>query len=175
MNGHEGVVHSVNFIRGGAEVVSGGDDKVVRIWDVQSQTQTGLPLKGHSRAVKSIARNGDGNQLVSGSADESLWIWDMQTRQPIGKPILGQGGGWVKSVAYSPDGAKLAVAYDYNNVVVWPGPKVWPDLLCAKLSLNMTRKEWREHVSTDIEYIPQCPDLPIPSDEPEQQSPSNGD
>lgn len=36
--------------------------------------------------------------------------------------------------------------------------------LCAKLPRNMTRKEWREWISPDIDYVVQCPGLPVPAD-----------
>ncbi len=45
-------------------------------------------------------------------------------------------------------------------------PKAWPDELCAKLTRNMSRKQWREWVSADIPYTCQCPGLPIPPDDP---------
>jgi hypothetical protein len=53
-----------------------------------------------------------------------------------------------------------------NTLRLWPAPKIWPNLLCAKITRNMTRKEWREHVSPDIPYTCQCPGLPIPPDNP---------
>ncbi|MFA5923508.1 MAG: hypothetical protein WC856_19830 [Methylococcaceae bacterium] len=31
----------------------------------------------------------------------------------------------------------------------------------------MSHKEWHEWVSPDIDYIEQCPDLPVPPDEPQ--------
>jgi hypothetical protein len=33
--------------------------------------------------------------------------------------------------------------------------------LCAKLSTNMSRREWREWVSPDIGYVAGCPGLPV--------------
>jgi hypothetical protein len=39
-----------------------------------------------------------------------------------------------------------------------------PDMLCAKLTTNMSRKQWREWVSPDIDYIKTCPDLPVAPD-----------
>ena len=45
-----------------------------------------------------------------------------------------------------------------------PAPNAWPDELCAKLTRNMSRKQWREWVSPDIDYLEQCPGLPIPED-----------
>jgi hypothetical protein len=36
--------------------------------------------------------------------------------------------------------------------------------LCAKLTNNMSLKEWRDRVSPDIDYIEACPGLPIAPD-----------
>ena len=42
--------------------------------------------------------------------------------------------------------------------------EAWANQLCAKLPRNMSRKEWREWVSPEIEYVAQCPGKPIPAD-----------
>jgi hypothetical protein len=42
------------------------------------------------------------------------------------------------------------------------GPSPWPRLLCAKLTRNMSREEWRSWVSPEIDYVCQCPGLPVP-------------
>jgi hypothetical protein len=39
-----------------------------------------------------------------------------------------------------------------------------PDMLCDKLTTNMSHKQWREWVSPDIEYIKACPSLPVAPD-----------
>jgi hypothetical protein len=48
--------------------------------------------------------------------------------------------------------------------------RLWPSdarrELCAKLTSNMSRKQWREWVSPDIPYMKICEGLPIPPDEP---------
>ena len=33
--------------------------------------------------------------------------------------------------------------------------------LCAKLYTNMSRKQWQDWVSPDIDYVEACPGLPI--------------
>ena len=38
------------------------------------------------------------------------------------------------------------------------------------LTATVSHKEWRDWVSPDIEYIEQCPGLPIPPDDPEAKA-----
>jgi hypothetical protein len=45
--------------------------------------------------------------------------------------------------------------------------QAWPDVLCKKLTRNMSHKECGEWVSPEIDYIVQCPGLPSPPDEPD--------
>ena len=52
-------------------------DKIIRIWDTQTQTLLGA-LQGHSESVYSIAFSPDGKQVVSGSLDRTLMLWDVE-------------------------------------------------------------------------------------------------
>ena len=36
--------------------------------------------------------------------------------------------------------------------------------LCARLTTNMSHKQWRDWVSPEIDYIKVCPDLPVAPD-----------
>ena len=76
----------------------------------------------------------------------------------------------VNSVAFSPDGRRIFSGSGDTTLRVWPAPVVWPDELCAKLTRNMSRKQWREWVSPQIDDTCQCPGLPIAPDDPESVS-----
>jgi WD40 repeat protein len=126
---------------------------------------SGAGLVGHTAGVSSVAFSPDGQRIVSGSDDKSVRVWDAATGQPLGDPLTGHTGT-VSSVAFSPDGHRIASGSKDKTVRLWP---TYPDpasALCAKLTTNMSRQQWRGWVSPDIGYIKVCPDLPIAPDAP---------
>ena len=164
LEGHEQQVTRVAFSPDGSRIVSGSWDRTVRLWDANSGQPIGAPFEGHKQLVTSVAFSPDGGRIVSGSWDRTVRLWDANSGQPIGAPLDGHEQH-VTSVAFSPDGSP--VSGDGNGtLLLWPSPKIWPDELCKKLTRNMSRKQWREWLSPEIDYVELCPGLPIPPDEP---------
>jgi hypothetical protein len=76
--GHRDTVRSVAFSVDGSRIVSGSDDKTIKIWD----SITGSVINtftGHSSSVYSVAFSVDGSRIVSGSHDNTIKIWDSIT------------------------------------------------------------------------------------------------
>ena len=134
----------------------------MRVWDVATGQPVGPPLTGHTRPVSSVAFSPDGTRIASGSWDATVRVWDAATGQPVGEPLAGHAN-YVSSVAFSPGGERIISGGFNRTVRVWPG---YADAaaVCAKLTINMSRQQWRDWVSPDIDYIETCPGLPIPAD-----------
>jgi len=80
LSGHTSYVRSLAFSLDGALLVSGSDDKTVKLWDVQ----TGGVVKtfhGHTLVVCSVSISADNTMIASGSADKTIRLWDIRKGQ----------------------------------------------------------------------------------------------
>ena len=150
-----------------------GEFGILRVRDAitgRARTQ----MKGHSGSVAAVVLNQDGTRIVSGANDGMARLPpDSSTGQPIGLPWRGHTG-LVNSVAFNADETRIISGSEDATIRFWPAPKGYADELCAKLTTNLSRPQWRELVSADIGYRLQCPGLPIsPGDHPLSRPPSN--
>jgi WD40 repeat protein len=165
MTGHMGAVMSVAFSPDGRRIVSGSTDRTVRLWDVDTHQQIGNPMTGHMDTVTNVAFSPEGQRVISDSDDHTVRLWDAETVRPIGEPMTSHAT-LALGVAFSPDGHPVVPSNADRTRQLWPAPALvtWPDMVCSKLTTNMSHRQWREWISPDIDYIKVCPDLPVAPD-----------
>jgi WD40 repeat protein len=123
MSGHTGAVTSVAYSADGKHVLSGGEDKTLKLWDAATGKEV-RTFTGHRGGVTSVAFNPDGNTALSGSSDSTLRLWEVASGREL---HATENLGWkIASVAFSPDGQLAATAADDNQVQLWQLPGVQP-------------------------------------------------
>ena len=117
--GHTGEVLTVAVSADGALALSGGSDRLVKVWDLAAGKEL-RTLTGHRAAVKSVAVARDGKIAVSASADGSMILWDVESGEKL---HVSDGLGWsINSVAFLPDGSSLVSGGDDNQIKLWTVP-----------------------------------------------------
>jgi WD40 repeat protein len=118
-------------------LVAGGDDQVVRVWDVTTGKRIHA-LLGHTDIISSVAFSADGEIVASASLDKTIRLWsattgkllhiltDKVTQSEISnaaknswhgliKLLQGPTGG-IMCIAFSPD-SKTLVSGDMNHMI----------------------------------------------------------
>src|SRR5205814_1158157 len=75
--GHLGSVKAVTFSPDGQRLLSGSDDKSMRLWDVESGKQVSQFQTPGMTTVSGVAFSRDGKKAVSGSYDSIVRLWSL--------------------------------------------------------------------------------------------------
>jgi len=80
---HTRIVRSIHFSNDNKRILTGGQDKVLRVFDLgKPETEPSLTLEGHTNTIKvALWLKSDDNLLVSGGQDAVLRLWDIRTKK----------------------------------------------------------------------------------------------
>lgn len=115
---HESDVFAVAFSPNGKLVASSSDDRMVRVWDVETGEQNAQYELDNDAGV-SLAFSPDGKYLALGTQAGASMALSLGTKD---LPLVWEGtssDGTILSVAYSPDGTRI-ITGGYNvPVTIW--------------------------------------------------------
>lgn len=74
--GHKESVYALAMNDTGSLLVSGGTEKVVRVWDPRNGSKT-MKLKGHTDNIRALLLDSTGRLCLSGSSDSMIRLWDL--------------------------------------------------------------------------------------------------
>jgi len=114
LSGHTSLVRDLNLLNDGNTLLSGSDDKTIRMWDL-GESKCLRVFNGHTHSANKILLF-NANTLVSASDDHTIKFWNMENGQCV-KTLTGHGG-WVIYISILPDGTLLSCGAD-KTIKLW--------------------------------------------------------
>ncbi len=105
--GHDKAVTGLAVTSDGKFLVTSGEDKTVRVWDVTSGKSL-RSFQGHMTKATAVAVRGDGRQVASASDDGAVRVWDLNTTDEHRALTESKESLW--AVAIAPNGKRVASA-----------------------------------------------------------------
>jgi WD40 repeat protein len=149
--GHSGGPTCLAFSADSRRLITGGRDKAVRVWDVETAREICAFLHGHDNDVKSVALSGDGRLAASTNdppgtiearqsgkykpSPGAVKVWDVATG---GERLTLKHPGPIEKIGLSPDG-RLLITTGWGSAILWDmqtgkeiremtGPGTWASL-----------------------------------------------
>ncbi|KAI6091204.1 WD40 repeat-like protein [Hypoxylon rubiginosum] len=115
VDGGDAYVRSVSFSPDGVYLITGDEERVIRVWNIETQTIRNV-FEGHEQDICSLDCAPNGRIIASGSTDKTIRLWDME--QNINTRVF-EAGSEVMTVAISPDGDLVACGCKDNTAHIW--------------------------------------------------------
>ena len=107
LTGHLNGITALAFSPDGNTLASGSMDGTVRFWQTETGTLLANRITGHTQSMKAATFFDNSSTLASVAFNGVITFWDVETSQ---KTTIQDAGArdWFPTLAFSPDGAKLA-------------------------------------------------------------------
>jgi WD40 repeat protein len=109
-------IWSIAFSPNGQAIASGGDEQIIRLWNVETG-QCYQTLEGHTHRVSSVTFSTDGRILASGGEDQTVRLWEPRTGKLL--KILDGHIKQVWFVRFSPDARLVASGSEDQTIKLW--------------------------------------------------------
>eukprot|EP01112_Ceratiomyxa_fruticulosa_P020918 TRINITY_DN725_c0_g1_i1.p1 TRINITY_DN725_c0_g1~~TRINITY_DN725_c0_g1_i1.p1 ORF type:complete len:318 (+),score=68.18 TRINITY_DN725_c0_g1_i1:565-1518(+) len=119
---HLRIVKTTEFSKDDRKIITGGQDKILRIFDLEKADDPQL-LEGHQGAVKTALWASHNENLVfSGGADEVIRVWDLRTKTQANSCMAKAP---ITSMELSRDGKTLTTTAG-REITFWDAPTMQP-------------------------------------------------
>lgn len=118
---HEGGASSVAFTPDGTKLVSGGADKLARVWNAADAASVAT-LSGAADVITDLAVSKDAAFVAASSADKSVHVWKLPAAvaaQPVAVEASLAHDSPLRTVDFGGDASRLVTAGEDGVVQVW--------------------------------------------------------
>lgn len=121
--GHTEGVRAVAFSPDSQSLATAAPDRTVRLWDVPTGKERAVL---HGCSGNALAFSPDGALLAAGGSDDVVRLWEVESARE--RESLHTGSNNVRSIAFSPDGRRLALGHFVRSGVTlqmwaWPSAR----------------------------------------------------
>ncbi|GGE03190.1 hypothetical protein GCM10011390_22560 [Aureimonas endophytica] len=120
------LIHSIAFTRTGENLIGGGEDGRLHVWNLIAGSTTSISGIGHIGRIIHLAISGDGLLLASLGRDQTVRFWTLSA--PIPMTLDRSTRAPAKGVAISSDGQLVAAGDAAGMVYVWRRDEAVPRL-----------------------------------------------
>jgi WD40 repeat protein len=146
----KGPVTCLAFAPNGKTLASGGLDRIVSLWDVETGKAI-AEFKPHNNSVRGLAFSGDGKWLASGDSQATIRVWDVKEGKKV-QEIDNKSLTENLALVFGPDGQSIICAGAWNDTSFLPRKgqtikiqgkevKLDSDFVLNLQGVTMTRKE----------------------------------
>jgi WD40 repeat protein len=119
---HAGGVNAVAFNAPGSQLLTAGQDGLVKAWALPVAPTRSF---AHPDAVRTAVLSGDGKKLYTAGVDKTIRVWAVTNPKSPERQFTGHGGP-VNAVAASPDGKFLVSGGEKGLLRFWATTKAEP-------------------------------------------------
>ena len=110
------IVKCVDVEQRGQLLAFGGDDHIVRLWNVPAQKFIST-LRGHREAVRGLTFSPDASRLATVAQDGQIHFWNVQDGRLL--RTLNEPARGARQIIFQPDGSRFAVCGFDKNVRIY--------------------------------------------------------
>ncbi len=114
LRGHRGPVRALEFVPGNSQLVSGGYDGSLRLWNLSDQSAKPL-WHDPEYEIEALAIAEDGKTVVFAHGHHA-YLFNLASEQVLRKLFMAE---MVGTVAISPDGKWVAGGDPVGNIIIW--------------------------------------------------------
>jgi WD40 repeat protein len=116
--GNGGPVRRISFIPGGMRAISWGDDKTIRIWNVQTGAEI-RAMRGPEEPLISLQVSAGGAQALTCSMDGTASLWDLIDGRCLERFEGMPAGNKITAATLSAEGTRVLFGYADGKVNYW--------------------------------------------------------
>ncbi len=114
--GHTRGVNAAEFVPSQcALVLSAGDDRTLRLWDVETEKEVGKYDKPHDAPISSVSIHPSGTMFVSGSWDGLVVVWKLEGIQCVPFAHFEAHKQAIRGVAFAPSLSKVIACCSFDG------------------------------------------------------------